>query len=85
MAAWTMLFVWADRKPIERRGVLLLTVPIVIGIGYSFYYLIASGVISETWILFLAGPMVTAGLFFVAYLTACRISLPVISESVANK
>ncbi len=75
MAAWTMLLVWADRDPIQRRGVLLLTVPIAIGIGYSFYYLVASGVISKTWIVFLAAPVTTAGLFFAAYLTACQMSI----------
>ena len=26
MAGWTLLLFWADRKPVERRGVLLLTV-----------------------------------------------------------
>jgi hypothetical protein len=30
MAGWTALLIWADRKPIERRGVLLLTSLIVI-------------------------------------------------------
>jgi cation transport ATPase len=73
MAAWTLLLIWADRSPINRRGVLLLTVPIAIGIGYSLYYLVASGVVSKTSIIFLAGPMVTASLFFAAYLTACKI------------
>ncbi len=76
MAAWTMLLVWADRDPIQRRGVLLLTVPIAIGIGCSFYYLVASDVISKTWFIFLAAPMATAGLFFAAYLTACQMSIP---------
>lgn len=74
MAAWTMLLAWADRKPIERRGVLLLTVPIAIGICFSFFYLITLGTISKIWILFLTGPIITAGLFLTAYLTACRIN-----------
>lgn len=26
MLAWTVLLIWGDRKPVERRGVLLLTV-----------------------------------------------------------
>jgi hypothetical protein len=26
MLAWTVLLLWADRKPMERKGVLLLTV-----------------------------------------------------------
>ncbi len=74
MAAWTLLLVWADRSPIDRRGVLLVTVPIAMGIGYSFYYLIAAGAASQASVVFLAGPLVTAGLFLAAYLIACKIS-----------
>jgi FtsH-binding integral membrane protein len=33
MAGWTALLIWADRKPLERKGVLLLTVfPVMTGI-----------------------------------------------------
>jgi hypothetical protein len=33
MLGWTVLLIWADRKPIERKGVLLITaVPVVVGI-----------------------------------------------------
>ena len=33
MWGWTLLLLWADRKPVERRGVLLLTVfPVVVGL-----------------------------------------------------
>lgn len=33
MAGWTALLIWADRKPLERKGVLLLTVfPVITGI-----------------------------------------------------
>ena len=32
MAGWTVLLMWADRKPLERRGVLLITLlPVVAG------------------------------------------------------
>lgn len=31
MWGWTFLLIWADRKPLERRGVILLTVfPVVV-------------------------------------------------------
>ena len=31
--AWTCLLIWADRKPAERKGVLLLTIfPVLVGI-----------------------------------------------------
>ena len=36
MLGWTFLLFWADRKPVERRGILLLTIfPVVIGIMIS--------------------------------------------------
>ena len=36
MLGWTFLLFWADRRPVERRGVLLLTIfPVVIGIMVS--------------------------------------------------
>jgi hypothetical protein len=39
MAGWTALLLWADRKPVERRGVILLTLlPVMAGlIGASIY------------------------------------------------
>ena len=39
MLGWTVLLVWADRKPLQRRGILLITVvPVIAGI-----------VINELW------------------------------------
>ena len=36
MAGWTFLLLWADRKPVERKGVLLLTVfPVLFGLILS--------------------------------------------------
>jgi hypothetical protein len=36
MAGWTFLLVWADRKPVERKGVLLLTIfPVLFGLILS--------------------------------------------------
>lgn len=33
MLGWTALLLWADRKPVERKGVLLLTIlPVIFGI-----------------------------------------------------
>jgi hypothetical protein len=45
--AWTCTLLWADRKPLERKGVLLLTcVPVIIGLvsvkGYAIIYHFAS-------------------------------------------
>lgn len=47
MLGWTILLIWADRKPLERKGVLLITVfPVVAGLALSGIYLAVSGVVS---------------------------------------
>ncbi len=39
MAGWTVLLIWADRKPLERKGILLITVfPVIIGIMLAGIY-----------------------------------------------
>lgn len=35
MIVWTLLFLWADRKPIERRGLLVILIPVLLGIQLS--------------------------------------------------
>jgi hypothetical protein len=36
MIGWTVLLIWADRKPLERKGVLLITVfPVIVGIALA--------------------------------------------------
>lgn len=47
MLGWTFLLIWADRKPVERRGVLLLTVfPVKVGLDLASIYPIAYGIIA---------------------------------------
>ena len=47
MLGWTFLLVWADRKPVERRGVLLLTIfPVKVGLDLASIYPIAYGIIA---------------------------------------
>ena len=39
MAGWTVLLLWADRKPLERSGVLILTVfPVIVGLALATAY-----------------------------------------------
>lgn len=42
MIGWTVLLVWADRRPVERSGVLVITIcPVMLGyIGYLGYALL---------------------------------------------
>lgn len=46
MLGWTIILIWADRKPIERKGVLPITIfPVVAGIAYSGIYLVMTGIV----------------------------------------
>lgn len=39
MFGWTALLIWADRKPFERRGVLLITIfPLILGLAMTTLY-----------------------------------------------
>jgi hypothetical protein len=47
MLGWTFLLLWADRKPLERKGVLLLTVfPVITGILLDEIYSVTKGLIT---------------------------------------
>ncbi len=42
---WTCLLIWADRKPVERKGVLLLTIfPVISGLLMTATYAVATGI-----------------------------------------
>ena len=72
MLGWTVLLIWADRKPLERKGVLLITVfPVVIGIAISGVFLAVSGVVSlySLFPLFIIQLCITA-LFLFSYFFA---------------
>lgn len=46
MAGWTALLVWASRAPVDRRGVLLLTVfPVLAGLAAAGAYALSSGLV----------------------------------------
>ncbi|MFX0038943.1 MAG: hypothetical protein ACFFCY_14565 [Promethearchaeota archaeon] len=61
MLGWTFLLIWADRKPIERKDVLLLTaIPVVVGI------MLINILFTVFWFL----SVITLIIFVVAYLFA---------------
>jgi hypothetical protein len=48
MAGWTALLIWADRNPIERKGILLLTIfPVLIGLLLAGVFAVQSGFITR--------------------------------------
>ena len=63
MLGWTILLIWADRKPLERKGVLLLTAfPVVSGLLLAELYAVFSGIISLE-------RMLPTGIFLVGLIT----------------
>jgi hypothetical protein len=69
MAGWTVLLLWADRRPLERRGVLPITiVPVAAGIYGSTLYAGASGLCSLARLTpMLVGPVLLAVLYLFTY------------------
>jgi hypothetical protein len=52
MFGWAALLLWADRKPVERKGVLLLTIfPVITGLLATGIWAAASGRLPVTRIL----------------------------------
>jgi hypothetical protein len=76
MVGWTVLLIWADRRPVERKGVLLITViPVVIGVALNQITAIPIGVSSvgamiPIWTL----QAVLIALFTFSYLNARDVS-----------
>jgi len=73
MLGWTILLLWADRKPVERRGVLMITVVVVLGLMGSGLYAISAGFMS----LAAAGPILVfqallLALFASSYVASAR-------------
>lgn len=56
MFGWTVLLLWADRRPLERRGVLPITVLVIFGLASAGAYAVRAGLIdasnmAPTWVL----------------------------------
>ena len=69
MAGWTVLLLWADRRPVERRGVLLLTIiPVKVGLDLASLILPVYGVIPwEKWLLTKIDAVILYILFIFSY------------------
>ena len=69
MLGWTALLLWADRKPLARKGVLLLTVfPVIAGLAANEAYAIATGFLALSAVLPIwALQAALSALFLVSY------------------
>lgn len=73
MIGWTALLLWADRAPMERRGVLLLTTAVVAALAANEIYAVRAGFLP-------IGP--AAGIWI---LQACLAALFLGSLAIANR
>jgi hypothetical protein len=64
MLAWTLLLVWADRKPIERRMIVPLTMIIIVWNIVTMNFGVKSGLLPLSTML---PQMIVAGLLFFYY------------------
>jgi predicted CoA-binding protein len=76
MLGWTVLLLWADRKPLERRGVLPITVFVIAGLAWAGAYAVRAGLIPllnmiPTW----GMQAVLVCLFLYAYFRAGRFAV----------
>lgn len=74
MAGWTVLLIWADRAPLERRGILVITVfPVVVGLNSVRYLLYLGGLVSEPFTPFgIILPVTLTVLFLFSYWNSLR-------------
>jgi hypothetical protein len=74
MLGWTVLLIWADREPLERKGILLITVfPVIIGLALAGAFAAKVGMIgvervTPIWIL----QAILIVLFSYSYYSATR-------------
>ena len=77
MLGWTALLLWADRKPLERKGVLLITLlPVVLGLALNEFVAVRGGFLSiwmtvPVWFV----QAVITSLFIFSYLNARRLQI----------
>ncbi|MFW9850811.1 MAG: hypothetical protein ACFFF4_16915 [Candidatus Thorarchaeota archaeon] len=74
MFGWTILLLWGDRKPVERKGILLITIiPVITGIYLNRLYGLASGFVTfEGSLISLIVPIILVILFLGSYLYSVR-------------
>ena len=72
MLGWSVLLLWADRRPFERRGVLPITIFVIAGLAWAGAYAVGAALIPfsrmvPTWAL----QIILTVLFSYSYLRSC--------------
>ena len=65
MLGWTILLLWADRKPMERKGILLTTLLVVLGEVATEIFGVMTGFIAVSAMLLTWGIQFGVGVLFV--------------------
>jgi hypothetical protein len=76
MLGWTGVLIWAWQKPVERKGVLLIVIPVVLGligseVGAVIFHFLSLREVAPIWIL----QLVLIALFSCSYWKARSIGL----------
>lgn len=82
MVGWTLLLLWADRRPVERRGVLPLTVVVIGGLASAGAYAVSADLVElaymlPTWVLQLGLAALFVYSYWVSRDAARSASLPI--------
>ena len=79
MLGWTALLLWADRKPVERRGILLITImPVIVGMVVNELWAVVGAhflpvrAVVPVWIV----QVLLITLFALSYVRASRATSP---------
>lgn len=79
MAGWTVLLLWADRRPVERRGVLLLTIcPVLLGLDAASIQLVRYDLVPIERVI---GSWIPTGLVHVLFIYGYVVSRPLVPEN----
>jgi len=71
MTAWTILLIWADRKPVERRIVLGLTIiPIAANVTKTWILFLSSVISFSDQAVNIIGAPIVLALYIIAYFLA---------------
>jgi len=73
MLGWTILLLWANRRPVERRGVLLITSVVILGLMASGLFAVSAGFMSFTGVApILVFQVLLIALFTTSYVGSVR-------------
>lgn len=76
MLGWTILLLWADRQPVERKGVLPITCLVIIGLAASDLFAMSHGLlVLPSLVAILALQVALVVLFTFSYVAAGKVAV----------